>query len=130
MFIFSIDRLSREQPSVASNVHYNGLHLSLHAVIPPSMVRTAPVVYELSGPRRNAIIFAASSTVPILFIGVDSEISFLSCSLLLPAPTMSMGVSTVPGATQFTLILFAATSLAADLVRPMILISEVSFTSS
>lgn len=63
---------------------------------------------------------AASSTVPILFIGVCLATSSSSCSVVFSAPINDMGVSTTPGARQFTRIFFEATSLAADFVRPTI----------
>ena len=64
--------------------------------------------------------FAACSTVPILFIGVCLATPFRSCLVVFSAPIVNMGVSTKPGARQFTRMFFEATSLAADFVSPII----------
>ena len=45
-----------------------------YIAIPPSTLRTSPVIYEASSEARKQIAFATSSGEPALFIGIPLEI--------------------------------------------------------
>src|SRR5574340_835987 len=77
---------------------------------PPSTGKIAPVTHEESSEARYSIAFATSSGIPILPIGCSAIAIALSASFLRYGLVIS--VSTIPGQTQFTRILYLAYSTA------------------
>src|SRR6185437_6946470 len=84
-------------------------------MIPPSTDKIAPVTHEESSETRYSIAFATSSGIPILPIGCSATAIALSASV--SSHGLVMSVSTIPGQTQFTRILYLAYSTAHAFVR-------------
>ena len=80
--------------------------------MPPSIGRTAPVIYPFS--TRNYHACAISSGLPNLFIGADYAMASTAYSVVL----FVIGVQIIPGARALTLIPFIARSRAIGSVSP------------
>ena len=85
-----------------------------HKTAPPLTLMISPVIKVESPDARNKTLPAISSAVPALPKGINESIFSLSSPI---KDWWLISVSTQPGATQFTLILYGASSAAKDLVR-------------
>jgi len=77
--------------------------MNILAVIPPSTVTTDPVVHAEDSDARNTAIFAISSPVPYLFIGMYGN----QMSLVSSRAFWLRSTGTTPGARARTLIVGA-----------------------
>ena len=83
--------------------------------IPPSTLKTWPVIYPALSEARKATVSDMSWVLPKCFIGICSVAAAFTLSLR----TSVIAVAMKPGATAFAVIPLLASSLAADLVMPM-----------
>src|SRR3954464_2381787 len=86
------------------------------AVLPPSTLRTWPVMYDASSDAMKTIALASSSERPRRAIGTVVTRAALFSGV--PVNRVNMPVSVGPGATAFTRIPDFASSSATDLVMP------------
>ena len=84
-------------------------------VMPPSTIKVEPVMYEAASEAKKATVFATSSPVPNLDIGI-LEVSMV----LIFSAILSFIFDLInPGDTQLMLIFFFAYSIARDLDIPI-----------